>query len=284
MAPAAVETATPTPAEVNAKMAEWPWTVEVVQLKHIKADPAYQRPLTTFVKKIVDNFNPALVGALCLSKRSNTHYAAMDGQTRAEALRRLSKTEWIAIVFHDLTVEQEAKLFALFQTERRAMTSGDRFRAQVTAKDAIALEITEIVEGLGFKIEHNSTDPNSIRAVAALEFIYHGCRGGTSPATLKRRYPELLAATLETIRGAWPDLPDTAKHTDTLRGVAQFLMNHWNDPVDQQKLVRRLKQSQASELAVRAEQWRDTHKMTGRSPKYLASVIEIDYFAARARR
>lgn len=259
---------------------EWPFDPEIVPLKYMHVDMTYQRKLTSFVKKIVKDFNPALVGNLTLSKRSDTHYAIIDGQTRWAALGELGRERWAATVFYGLTVEQEAELFALFQTQRRAMTSAERFNAQVRSKDPIALEITEIANGLNFKIEHNSIDPESIRAVGAMEFLFHGCRGGKSDATLARRYPALLAAVLETIRAAWPDLPDTAKGRVMLQGLGQFLYenNEAGRKIDQDKLVRILKGSPPAALGERADKLRDSKRMTGNSPRYLAEIIANDYF------
>lgn len=283
---------------VASHMATWPFKPEIVDLHHCFPDPTYQRELTSFVSSIEEKFNPALVGALTLSKRSRTKYAIIDGQTRHEAMRRLGIGQWIAIVFERLTVEQEAELFALFQLLRRAMTSGDRFRAQRRAKNPVATAIAEIVEGLGFDIGYSDDDnrPESergqtpvIKAVNALEIVYHGMYGGRNEKVLaEREYPQLLASTLEVIKAAWPDLPPTALYLHTIKGVGQFLYNQLEqgNEVDLERLATRLKKAAPtpSRLKERADQYRDSQDFTGHSPHYMAWVIDREYFSSRAAR
>lgn len=257
-------------------IAAWPYRFEVVPLKHLVIDE-YQRPLTTFVDKIEQHFNPALVGTLCVSERSKTKFAVIDGQTRAEGMRRHGLKEAPCLVFHGLSREQEAELFALFQTERRGMTSAARFRAQVIAKDPTAVAINEVVEGLGFVIDHNNNDLGALRAVAAVEYVFHGAMAGAKAK--KTQNPQLLAQVLETIRAAWPKLPDTAKSATMIRGLGFYLANA--DKVDLERLANRLGKTTPSELAKRGEAVREGKGMTGNSPAYMAEAIESVYRRAR---
>lgn len=256
-------------------IADWPYEFQVVALRYLTVD-AYQRPLTSFVDKIVKNFNPALVGCLCVSKRSNTKYAVIDGQTRAKGMERLGMSEAPCVVFTGLTREQEAALFALFQTERRGMTSAARFNAEVIARNPTAIAINEVVEGIGFRIDHAGA-PGTIKAVAAVEYVYHGAKGGGK----KTGDPELLAKTLETIKAAWPKLPDTAVGATMIRGLGYFLAKKDNEKIDLDKLALRLGRVSPSELAKRAEQLREGRGMSGNSPLYLAEAIEAQYRKTR---
>lgn len=252
-----------------------PYRFAIVPLKHLFTD-AYQRPLTSFVEKIESHFNPALVGTLAVSERSKTKFAVIDGQTRAEGMRRAGKTEAPCLVYHGLSQAEEAALFSLFQTERRGMTSANRFNAQVVAKDPTALAINEILEGLGFEIGVSSAR-NVIGAVAAVEYCYHGARTGL--AAKKIANAELLVKVLETIKGAWPTLPDTAKSAQMIRGLGFFLANQGKDLSDANiaRLVARLSKVQPSELATRAQQLREGRGMSANSPAYLAEAIEAQY-------
>lgn len=259
-----------------------PYRFEIVPLKHMVVD-AYQRPLTTFVDKIEQNFDPALVGTLCLSQRSKTKFAVIDGQTRAEGMRRVGLTRAPAIVYENLTREQEAALFAKFQTERRGMTSASRFKAQVIAGEETQSAINEIIENLGFIVDHASS-PNSLKAVAALEFVYFGTYGRRG--SHKNGHPELLAATLETIKAAWPRLPDTAKSSQMVRGLGWYLARDpqtngnrdvTRNPVDLDRLASRLSKVTPSDLAKRADNLREGRGMEGNSPSYMAEAIEAQY-------
>jgi hypothetical protein len=256
-----------------------PYRFEVIKLSHMMVD-AYQRPLTTFVKRIEDNYNPALIGTLVVSERSKTKYALIDGQTRAEGMKRVGEVEAPCIVFEKLTLAEEARLFARFQTERRGMTSADRFKAEVIAKDPDALAINAVIKDRGFFIDATSKEPGAIRAIAALEFVFHQTFG--SRGTNKNRDSDLLADTLDTLREAWPKLPDTAKSAAMIRGLGWYLAR---DPdgtrrttdIDMDRLVDRLAKVTPSDLAKRAEALREGRGMGGQSPAYMAEAIEAQY-------
>lgn len=248
-----------------------PYRFGIVALKHLIID-AYQRPLTTFVDKIERNFNPGLIGTLCVSQRSETEYAVIDGQTRAEGMRRVGLTEAPCLIYHGLTREQEAALFADLQTERRGMTSASRFNAQVIARVEHAVAINDIIEGLGMFVKDNSSDLNALRAVGALEYAYFGASGSKRKRVA---HPELLASVLEVIRESWPKLPDTAKSAVMIRGLAFFLSG--NDTVDLNRLQRNCSKVSPSELAKRAENLREGRGMSGNSPAYMAEAIESQY-------
>lgn len=259
-----------------------PYRFEIVPLKNMVVD-AYQRPLTNFVDKIEREFDPALVGTLCLSERSKTKFAVIDGQTRAEGMKRVGLAEAPAIVYEGLTRQQEAALFAKFQTERRGMTSASRFKAQVIAGDETATKINAIVESCGYTIEHNSSAANALKAVAALEFVYWGTfgrRGKKNEAN-----PDLLRDTLNVIKAAWPKLPDTAKSSVMVRGLGFFMAREpaggFKQPrksdVLTDKLQVRLSKVTPSELSKRAESLREGRGMEGNSPAYMAEAIEAQY-------
>lgn len=254
-------------------MAAWPYRFEVVPLKHLFID-AYQRPLTSFVEEIERDYNPALVGTLCVSERSKTKFAVIDGQTRAEGMRRLGESAAPCLVYHGLKPEQEAELFSLFQTKRRGMTTASRFKAQVYAGDPQAVEINDVVEGLGFEIGYNSIEARSIAAVAALEYVYHGARVGKKAKAT--RDPELLARVLETIKASWPEVPATAKHMKIIRGLGYYFTNegHGADP---EKLAFKLGKVTPSALAKRAQSLREGEDSTNDSPLYMARAIEAQY-------
>jgi hypothetical protein len=257
-----------------------PYHFAVIALKQMVVD-AYQRPLTNFVEEIEQNFDPALVGTLCVSQRSKARFAVIDGQTRAEAMRRLDLKDAPCIVYTNLTVADEARLFARFQTQRRGMSSSTRFVAEVIAGDAVALEIDEITRGAGFRIGvarmEGDENLNEIKAVAALEFIYRGTQRRGSAGG--RGNPALLADALTVLRGAWPTLPATAKSATILRGLGWYLARDMSgdireSEVDLDRLVERLGRITPSTLAKRADALREGRGMTGKSPSYMAEAIE----------
>lgn len=257
-----------------------PYRFEIVPLRHMIVD-AYQRPLTTFVEKIQAEYDPALIGTLCVSERSKTKFALIDGQTRAEGMKRVGETDAPCIVYSNLSLQQEAQLFSKFQTERRGMTSASRFKAQIIAKDETAVKIAEVLATEGFFVDHNSTEPGALRAVAALEYVYRG--------TMDKRFkggqhadPELLADVLGTIKASWPKLPDTAKSAAMIRGVGWYMARDLDgkprtSDLDVDRLIDRLGKVTPSDLGKRAEALREGRGMSGNSPSYMAEAIEAQY-------
>lgn len=266
---------------------EWPYRFQVVEIRHMIVD-AYQRPLSSFVERIEHNYQPALIGTLCLSERTKTKFALIDGQTRAEGMKRVGEKEAPCIVYENLTLQQEAELFARFQTERRGMTSAARFKAEVIARHEHAVAINEVLEARGFVADPNLKDPNAIRAVAALEFVYFGTSGrraqrdGRQHSGVSNTDPELLGDTLDVIKEAWPNLPDTAKSATMIKGVGWFLARGPDNKsrtseLDIDRLISRLGKITPSDLAKRADALKEGRGMQGHSPAYMAEAIEAQY-------
>src|SRR3954468_12926784 len=131
---------------------KWPYRFEMVPLDRLTVD-IYQRPLTTFVDEVTNDYNPALVGTLIVSEREDGTVAVIDGQTRAEGMRRNSEPAAPCLIYSGLTREDEAELFADLQTKRRGMATYLRFRATLIARRPEALAIAEIVQAQGFELD-----------------------------------------------------------------------------------------------------------------------------------
>lgn len=264
------------PAEPMSEIADWPYSFQVLALRQLFVDETYQRPPTSFVKRIVRDFNPALVNCLCVSERSKTRYAIIDGQTRWLGMAELGKKEAPCLVFHGLSPAEEAMLFGLFQTERRGVTSASLFKSKVAAGDPVAVAIDEVITNLGWEIpEQKSSAPNTLQAPAALMYVYHGC--ATGKAAKGQHNPQLLAQVLEVIEQAWPKRPATAKGAEMIRGLGFFLRRQQQSDkpreIDLERLALRLGRQQPSELFDRARKLREGEGATTSSPRYLADVV-----------
>lgn len=155
-----------------------------VPLDQLTVDPSYQRELdTNRVQKIVDDFDPALLGALEISVR-NGKCAVFDGQHRLEALTIRGEKDAPCLVHEGLTVPEEAMLFVRLQTQRKQLNPIDRFRARLRAGETQAAEIQNTVEGFGYTLGKGGHE-NQIGAISALDRVYD--RGGR----------DLLALTLD---------------------------------------------------------------------------------------
>lgn len=230
----------------------------------------YQRPLSSFVNTITKDYNPILMGSFVLSDRGEgndpARYAVVDGQTRRAGARRRGVRRWMALVATGLTIEDEARIFALLQRMRRNMTSSQRFIADVVAKDPVALAVTEMVKAAGFSIGDGG---GKISAPAALEACWK-----TDQFILER--------TLFALRAAFP--PPAVPAAAHIRGLHRWLRNPGAEyrkkgvQIDDEKLVRRLESAGLEGLKRRANAAAEITPGSSRSAeKAMAAAIDSIY-------
>jgi hypothetical protein len=232
---------------------------EVLTPSELFIDRDYQRPLSHFVDEIVEEYDPALVGTLFVSERRKG-YAVIDGQTRLEAMRRLGELQVPCLIYHGLTRQDEARIFARLQLKRRNIRPYHRFRAELFGGDPEAREVDAIVRAAGWTLSEftSPTTGGLIACVGALEAVY-------------RMSPELLERTLVIIHSAYPEHPGSA---EMVRGLAYFL-DH--EEVDDDRLVAKLATVAPAELARRASALREGRGHGGASPRYMAEAIGALY-------
>ncbi len=241
----------------------WPYRFEILPLAQMFVDPAYQRPLTSFVKRVTEQFDPALVGTLVVSwrpGRKQKPYAIVDGQTRWQAMQGIGHEFGPSLLYTDLTPAQEAGLFERLQTQRRGMMSVTRFKASLAAGNPEALAIEGLVHACGFTIgAPGQKHAGAIPSVAALERSW-------------RRDPTNLERTLVTFKEAWKVTPAGA----SIRGLFRFFEITAN--VDDERLVRRLSIVSENELHKRASALKEgSGHISGAIDIYVAKAIEAIY-------
>jgi hypothetical protein len=242
----------------------FPYQFEIVPLDSMFVDQSYQRPLTSFVNRIVENYDPALIGTVCLSRRDDGRYAIVDGQTRAEGVKKRRAAKMPApdalpaVVFFDLTEADEAKLFAKLQRERRGINSFHRFRAARVGGDPEALAIDKIVNGSEYVV---GDKPGEISAVASLEKLY-------------RKSPEILERALVIFKEAWKE--KYVPNGESLRGMGYFLGER--EKVDDETLARKLSINPPDVLKRRAAAFREGAGGVGMSSdRFMAMAIGAVY-------
>lgn len=181
--------------------------------------PKFGRPLSVpKVQRLARSFELEAVGTLYLSLRSSTspnggHYAILDGQHRIAAARLRGITKLPALVFIDLTYEQEAALYVKFATVNQ-QTSLDKFRARVEAQEPQALDILEVLNSIGgLYISYSGQDDHGIQAVTVIENLYR--KGGRAH----------LRHVLTTIYRTWQGTPRAYTHP-ILQGLSAFLTRY----------------------------------------------------------
>lgn len=244
---------------------EFPYRFEVIDLEQTFVDEDYQRPLSTFVEKIKEDFKPWLVGTIVLSKRAARQYAVVDGQTRREGMLANGITQAPALIYEGLSKGQEASLFADLQRERRNIATYYRFRASLVAGEEEAVNIDRITRAAGYDIGPNSSQSEgntkrAISAIAGLEKLY-------------RRNPQLLERALVVFKDAWQDR--YVPNGELLAGMGWFLDD--KPDADDELLARRLSIRTPDELRRRASAMREGVGHSGSLSKYMGQIIEGVY-------
>jgi hypothetical protein len=249
-------------------MGGWPWRWEFLNLDECYLD-RYQRPLNEpWISARKDRFNPALFQCITANAREREEgelYAVVDGQHRCVLAKEAGIVKPVpACVFYDLTPEQEAELFSLFQRERRSITPMQRFHADVFAGLEEALAIERICDAIGYTLsEAGDSEPGIIKAVVSLERIYRTPGG-----------PAFLSRVLNLLYLTWGKMPGSANEK-TIRGVEIFLRKY--PELDEDRFIAKLSLLTPSDVVRNAAKLRDVYGHSGPVARYVAEVIENAY-------
>lgn len=250
----------------------WPYRFALIPLTDLFVDEVYQRPLSTFAKRITEHYDPAMVGTLIVSDRGRKGFAVIDGQTRMVGMETVGEEVAPCLVYEGLSRKQEAELFARLQTERRGMATWIRFRAALVSGSAEAAAIAALATAEGFKVAGDG-DEKGIRSIAALEWLY-------------RNDPELMRRVLAIVREAWgiPDATTTKTDTrvrgDILQGIGRFLRDTEN--ADEDRLIRNLSAVDADNLRHRANALREGSGSAGNYSMFIRDAL-MGVYATRPR-
>jgi hypothetical protein len=234
----------------------WPFSVQAVKLSDMFIDFGYQRETRgqfVVTNASDDTFRPDLVHVLTLSKRADGRYAIVDGGHRYLMLMERGIAEWTAVVYENLSYDDEADLFVELNFRRNSVRPYERHRAMIEAKVPMALALRACAEDEGFVIAASANGENAIGAISSLEevFLVAKHEAGTTfqrhvevrkwITTSETEGPDLLRKTLASLREAWSDRDSWAqgKAGNMIRGVARFLAKHPNVTVEEMALVLR---------------------------------------------
>lgn len=188
-------------------------TFEMIDPKKIVVDHRYQRPEKEgLIATISRDFAWSSFGALTCYWRGSIPYA-VDGQQRLNAALLLDKPPRAVpcVVFSEATIEREAQSFLDIQINRKSVNPFEKHRAQILAKDPVALALERAVATVGFVIGQSS-EYGQVKAVRTLHGIY------------KDLAEEGVVQVMTQVRDAWPkDIGGPSEHL--LRGVADVIMD-----------------------------------------------------------
>lgn len=243
-----------------------PGRLDWVPVNSIVADPTYQRTLSAKqVTTIARAFDPFILGVIIVSQRDDGVLYVLDGQHRVEALRHLGyENDHIpAMVYVNLTLEDEARIFAQTNKNRMYLPPQYHFRARLVAGDAEAIQINETVQNFGFHLNYWKPLPGEDRGSATAMYKPEGMLSAIGELErLTRSGIERLETVLGIARDAWGS-DVTGLSAIVLRGIAIF-HRAFVDRYDRERLLEVMRQTSLTRLT---NDGRDRGKrLGGRTP------------------
>lgn len=146
-----------------------------ISSKCILSEPSYQRTVDfARVKRIVSNFNPNLVNPIKVSFRDGKYYV-FDGQHTLKALVMKNGNKDLIVdckVYYDMTLEDEARLFAEQNGIARVVESNQKLASLYVAKDVDVIEFKEAVESVGLRCNFKKTDGKTPWAIVCYKSLF----------------------------------------------------------------------------------------------------------------
>jgi len=208
----------------------------------------YARPLRPWrVNKLMSEFDRQALGVILLSMRNDGTFAVIDGQHRKDAAERMGLTAMDALVFIDLSLEDEARLYRKFGDYLK-QTPFDRYHAGVAERLPEYLGIQRVLHELGLHVPHIAGGGlHGVDAVDALVKV----------ATTYRL--EGLNNALRLLFDAWDGEPRVYRSL-TIIGTAMFLARFQDHPsFNRKRLVTRMKREGLSKVERQAFVIRDAN-------------------------
>ena len=122
-------------------------------------DTTYQRTVQSKVNKISKNWDSNKCAILQVSYRFDVDkYAIIDGQNRWEAAKKAGVTHLLCQIYENLTIKEEAKIFAEQNDNVTRISSADKFKSLLVMDDKVCLQIKELCDEFGISIRKTYGD------------------------------------------------------------------------------------------------------------------------------
>lgn len=180
------------------KIDRYKWTVQdapgqqqMVNKNNLHVDHTYQRSVNdNKLLVIARDWSWIACGSIVVADREGMLFV-VDGQHRVMAARkRADITELPCLVFKTTEAKQEAKGFLSAQTQRKPITSAEKFRALVTVEDPTAEIVQKLLDSTG----HSPGSGMSSKSVKCVGTMLK--EADTDAATLCNMWP-LIASLSE---------------------------------------------------------------------------------------
>ena len=197
----------------------------IVKISDLTIDYTYQRqPIMKKVNKIAKSFDPDILGVIICSMREDGSIAVIDGSHRVHALRMkgLNDSTVNALVYFSLTIQEEAKIFAMLNQEHTKPNTTDIFKAGIVSGDEETIAINKILNSLGLIIGVGPGD-NKVRAISTIRRVYRNAG------------EKVLRDTLYTIKSAYGDSSSTMR--DVLISAVAIVYNRYGAKIEVSRMI-----------------------------------------------
>ncbi len=225
----------------------------------LETDASYQRKIDIArVDRIVAGFDARLVNTVKVSNRDG-HFYVFDGAHTLAALKRIHDDKPFMVdckVYHGLTYEEEAYLFALQTGESKDVAFGVRMRAMLISHSAEAEAFRAITAKVGLSLAESegSATKNVIAAIAKAYRLYSALGADD--------YEALLRLIVDTWDGAAWSL------TSYILGGAAVFLREYGDDYRRERFIKRLR-------GISYEELRDEARRQQRSSSDIAHALAI---------
>lgn len=225
----------------------------------LETDASYQRRIDfARVDRIVAGFDARLVNTVKVSNRDG-HFYVFDGAHTLAALKRIHDDKPFMVdckVYHGLTYEEEAYLFALQTGESKDVAFGVRMRAMLISHsaEAEAFRASTAKAGLSLAESEGSATKNVIAAIAKAYRLYSALGADD--------YEALLRLIVDTWDGAAWSL------TSYILGGAAVFLREYGDDYRRERFIKRLR-------GISYEELRDEARRQQRSSSDIAHALAI---------
>lgn len=197
----------------------------LVKVSDMFVDYTYQRvALEKKVNKIAKNFDPDVLGVIICSMRDDGSLAIIDGSHRYKALVQKGMNDYSvnALIYFDLTIQEEAKIFTMLNQEHTKPNTTEIFKAGIVSGDEETIAINKIINSLGLHIGVGPGD-NKIRAISTVKRIYRNADG------------DVLYKSLKSIKEAYGS--NSSNMRDVLISAVAIVFNRYGDSVDVDRMI-----------------------------------------------
>lgn len=215
----------------------FPMETKKIKAGLISSDMRYQRRVSGRVKHIASNYDTNKLNAIIVSQRNDGTFWVIDGQHRLQAtILRLGKEEkLLAIVYHGMTPEDEAEMFASQHDNVKAPTKAEFFKAKAFAGDKDVIRLREATEAEGIECDftdgHKSDGKLKAYGAAYQVFMTYG----------EMPYRRVISTLVDAWGGSYESLG-----ANFIKGMALFLSTY--PEVSTSKLSSALKKVSPQEI------------------------------------